>query len=300
MPGPNDWDLFQSLHAVLEAGTLSAAARLRGLTQPTLGRHIETLEQRLGSPLFLRSPRGLQPTDLALELKPHLHDMSAAASAAVRDASGLANSLGGSIRITASEIVGAEVLPPMLTSFRRTNPHIVIEMMMSNVVDDLSRREADIAVRMAPPTQSALVAKKVGEVDLGFYATPEYLELHGVPTCFEELEKHALVGFDGPGRSVRDLPGLNMPIEREMFAFRTDSDLAQLAAMAAGFGIGVSQPPIAARRGLVRVMPEVTVFRLGIWIVMHENLRGSRRMRAMFDHLVDGVTAYVRESRDCE
>src|SRR4051794_16160700 len=118
MPGPNDWDLFQSLHAVLEAGTLSAAAKLRGLTQPTLVRHIESLEKRLGSPLFLRSPRGLQPTDLALELKPHLHDRPAAAGAAVRDASGAADSLMGSIRITASEIIGAEVLPPILTDFR--------------------------------------------------------------------------------------------------------------------------------------------------------------------------------------
>jgi DNA-binding transcriptional LysR family regulator len=298
MPGPNDWDLFQSLHAVLEAGTLSAAARLRGLTQPTLGRHIESLEQRLGSPLFLRSPRGLQPTDLALELKPHLHDMSAAASAAVRDASGLANSLGGSIRVTASEIVGVEVLPPILTSFREANPDVIIEMMLSNVLEDLSRREADIAVRMAPPTQSALVAKKVGEVDLGFYATAEYIARHGAPTSFDELELHALIGFDSPARSVRDLPGLNMPIDRELFSFRTDSDLAQLAATAAGFGIGVSQPPIARRRGLVRVMPDVTVFRLGVWIVMHENLRGSRRMRAMFDCLVDGVSAYVRDSRD--
>jgi DNA-binding transcriptional LysR family regulator len=298
MPSPNDWDLFQSLHAVLEAGTLSAAARLRGLTQPTLGRHIETLEQRLGSPLFLRSPRGLQPTDLALELKPHLHDMSAAASAAVRDASGLANSLGGSIRVTASEIVGVEVLPPILTSFRETNPDIIIEMMLSNVLEDLSRREADIAVRMAPPTQSALVARKVGEVDLGFYATPEYLARHGAPSSLAELEQHAMVGFDSPARSVRDLPGFSMPIDRELFSFRTDSDLAQLAAVTAGFGIGVSQPPIALRRGLVRVMPDVTVFRLGVWIVMHENLRGSRRMRAMFDHLVDGVSAYVRDSRD--
>jgi DNA-binding transcriptional LysR family regulator len=298
MPGPNDWDLFQSLHAVLEAGTLSAAARLRGLTQPTLGRHIETLEQRLGSPLFLRSPRGLQPTDLALELKPHLHDMSAAASAAVRDASGVANSIKGSIRITASEIVGVEVIPPMLAGFREQHPDVVIELMLSNVLDDLSRREADIAVRMAPPTQSALVAKKVGEVDLGFYATADYIGRHGAPTSFAELEDHPVIGFDSPARAVRDLPGFNNPISRETFAFRTDSDLAQLAAVTAGFGIGVSQPPIAKRRGLVRVMPEITVFRLGVWIVMHENLRGSRRMRLMFDHLVDGVTAYVRESRD--
>jgi len=298
MPGPNDWDLFQSLHAVLEAGTLSAAARLRGLTQPTLGRHIETLEQRLGAPLFLRSPRGLQPTDLARELKPHLHDMAAAASAAVRDASGAADSLTGSIRITASEIVGAEVLPPILTEFRETHPGIVIELMMSNVLDDLSRREADIAVRMAPPTQSALVAKKVGEVELGFYAAPQYLDRHGIPDSMAELEDHTIIGFDGPARSMRDLSGINIPVSRETFDFRSDSDLAQLAVMRAGFGIGVCQPTIARRNGLVRVMPNLAVFHLGVWIVMHENLRGSRRMRLMFDHLVDGLTAYVREGRN--
>lgn len=297
MPGPNDWDLFQSLHAVLEAGTLSAAARLRGLTQPTLGRHIETLEHRLGSPLFLRSPRGLQPTDLALELKPHLHDMAAAASAAVRDASGAADSLTGSIRITASEMVGAEVLPPILADFRHQHPGIVIELMMSNILDDLSRREADIAVRMAPPTQSALVAKKVGEVQLGFYAAPQYLERHGVPGSIAELEEHTIIGFDGPARSMRDLSGINIPVSRETFHFRSDSDLAQLAVMRAGYGIGVCQPTIARRNGLVRVMPNVVVFNLGVWIVMHENLRASRRMRLMFDHLVEGTTAYIREGR---
>jgi len=300
MPGPNDWDLFQSLHAVLEAGTLSAAAKLRGLTQPTLGRHIETLERRLGSPLFLRSPRGLQPTDLALELKPHLHDMAAAAGAAVRDASGAADSLVGSVRITASEVLGAEVLPPILTDFRELHPGTVIELRVSNRVDDLSRREADIAVRTAPPTQNALVAKKVGEVDLGFYASPRYLERHGAPMSFEDLESHPVIGFDSEAYTVRDLPGLNMTVSREMFTFRCDSDLTQLAAIAAGFGVGVAQPCVARNRGLKRVMSNVVVFRLGVWIVMHENLRGSRRMRAMFDHLVDGVTAYVRDSRDCE
>lgn len=298
MPGPNDWDLFQSLHAVLEAGTLSAAAKLRGLTQPTLGRHIETLEQRLGSPLFLRSPRGLQPTDLALELKPHLHDMAAAASAAVRDASGAADSLTGSIRITASEMVGAEVLPPILTDFRRQHPGIIIELMMSNIVDDLSRREADIAVRMAPPTQNALVAKKVGEVQLGFYATPDYLERYGRPGSMSELEEHTVIGFDGPARSIKDLAGMNVSVSRETFDFRSDSDLAQLAVMRAGYGIGVCQPTIARRNGLVRVMSNVVVFNLGVWIVMHENLRASRRMRLMFDHLVEGITAYIREGRE--
>ncbi len=296
MPGPNDWDLFQSLHAVMEAGTLSAAAKLRGLTQPTIGRHIETLEHRLGAPLFLRSPRGLQPTDLAQELRPHLQEMAAAAAAAVRDASGAADSLTGSIRITAPEVVGAEVLPPMLTRFREKHPGAVIELMMSNVVDDLSRREADIAVRMAPPSQSALVARKVGEVAFGFYASTVYLDRHGTPESLDDLQNHPVIGFDTVQRGVRDLT-LNLRVSREAFAFRTDSDLAQLAAISAGFGVGVSQPSIARRRGLVRVLPNLTVLTLGIWIVMHENLRGSRRMRLMFDHLVEEVTAYAREGR---
>jgi DNA-binding transcriptional LysR family regulator len=282
---------------VLEAGTLSAAAKLRGLTQPTLGRHIETLEQRLGSPLFLRSPRGLQPTDLALELRPHLNEMASAASAAVRDASGAADSLVGSIRITASEVVGAEVLPPMLTAFREQHPGVIIELMLSNVADDLSRREADIAVRMTPPSQNALVARKVGEVTLGFYATADYLARHGTPISFEELETHTLIGFDSPARKIKELPGVNIAVSREIFTFRSDSDLAQLAATRAGFGIGATQDVIANRYGLVRVLPEHTLFHLGIWIVMHENLKGSRRMRLMFDHLVDGFSAYVKEGR---
>ncbi|MET0273390.1 MAG: LysR family transcriptional regulator [Phenylobacterium sp.] len=292
-----DWDLFQSLHAVLEAGTLSAAARLRGLTQPTLGRHIETLEQRLGAPLFLRSPRGLQPTDLALELKPHLAEMSAAATAALRDASGAADSVTGSVRITASEIVGAEVLPPILADFHRQYPGIALELMLSNRTEDLLRREADIAVRMTPPTQGALVAKKVGEVSLGFHATADYLARRGSPASFEELQQHSLIGFDSPAYGIRELPGVNLPVTRELFSFRADSDLAQLAATRSGLGVGVVQHGIARRYGLIQVLPEVTVFRLGIWIVMHENLRGSRRMRLVFDHLVAGLTAYVAEAR---
>ena len=222
--------------------------------------------------------------------------MSAAASAAVRDASGAANSLTGAIRITASEMVGVEVLPPMLASFREQHPGVVIELRLSNINDDLSRREADIAVRMSQPSQSSLIAKKVGEVSLGFYATPEYLARHGAPEMLEDLKGHTIIGFDASA-SIRDVPGLNMPVSREMFSFRADSDLAQTAAIRAGFGIGVCQTGLARRYGLVRVIPNFDFFTMGCWIVMHENLRGSRRMRLMFDHLVEGTTAYIRESR---
>jgi DNA-binding transcriptional LysR family regulator len=292
-----DWDLFQSLHAVMEAGSLSAGAKLRGLTQPTLGRHIEALEKRLGGPLFVRSPRGLQPTDLALELKPHLLEMSAAADAALRDASGAANSVTGSIRITASQMISVEVLPPILTAFREAHPGVVIELLASNATEDLSRRAADIAVRMSAPTQGALVAKKVGDIDLGFYAAQAYLDRHGVPMSYDDLEDHVVIGFDSPAYTITEVPGMNRPVGREIFSFRSDNDLAQFAATRAGFGVGVCQTPLGKRYGLTRVMPNIVPWRLTTWVVMHENLRASRRMKLMFDHLVAGLTDYVAEGR---
>ncbi|HEY8573652.1 LysR family transcriptional regulator [Phenylobacterium sp.] len=291
-----DWDLFQSLHAVLAAGTLSAAAKSRRLTQPTLGRHIDSLERQLGAPLFLRSPRGLQPTDLALALKPHLEDMAAAANAAIRDVSQSADGGGGVVRVTAAEILGVEVLPSILTDFREQHPTIDVELTVSNRVEDLTRREADVAVRMARPTQNSLVAKKVGDVGFGFYASPDYLARHGTPQSLDEVQTHTLVGFDRAQPPTA--PGLDIgrAITRDLFSLRTDNDAAALAAIRAGFGIGVCQHQVGRRSGLVPVLTGTFAFRMDIWICMHENLKGSRRMRLMFDHLAASLTAYAAEA----
>ena len=294
-----DWDLFQSLHAVLQAGSLSAAAKARGLTQPTVGRHIEALEQKLGAPLFLRSPRGLTPTDLARQLESHLAEMHAAAAAALRDASGSAEQLKGAIRITASQIMGAEVLPAILGSFRREHPEIDIELVLSNRAEDLSRRDADIAVRMVRPTQGALVARKVGAIGVGFYASPDYIECFGAPQTLEDLTAHTVVGFDRETPALQALADLELPweVSRELFAFRSDNDLAQIAAIRAGVGVGACQHQIARRYGLTPLLTNAFGFELEVWIAMHENLRGHRRMRLMFDHLVAGFQAFIAEGR---
>jgi DNA-binding transcriptional LysR family regulator len=289
------WDLFQSLHAVLTAGSLSAAAKLRGLTQPTVGRHIDQLERELGAPLFLRSPRGLQATELALALRPHLDDMAAAAQTAIRDAAGAADGTAGVVRVTASEIVGVEVLPPILANFREAHPDIDIEVALSNRVEDLTRREADIAVRMARPTQNTLLAKKVGSVGFGFYARPEYVARHGAPTTWDELEAHPVIGYDMRAPVLPDTARFGRPVTRDIFAYRTDNDVAQIAALKAGIGIGVCQHGIARRAGLVEVMQGALDFRLEMWVCMHENLKTSRRMRLMFDHLVAGLTGAVQD-----
>jgi len=294
--GHPDWSLYRSFLSVLRTGSLSAAARDDGLTQPTVGRHIDALEQALGVALFTRSQQGLTPTEAALELQPYAESLEATAAALVRAAVGRAGTQ-GTVRITASEVVGAEVLPPILTQLRAEHPEMTLELVLSNRTEDLLQREADIAVRMVRPTQQALSARHVGDIELGLHARREYLDRHGTPTSVAELREHALIGFDHENAFIRSVRAQGLAVERSMFALRSDSDLAQLACLRAGFGIGVCQVGLA-RRGpeLVRVLAKSFLFKLEVWIVMHSDLRSSRRCRVVSDALARGLSAYCASS----
>jgi len=300
--GAPDWNLYRSLLAVIETGSLSAAARRLGLAQPTVGRHIEALELALGgAALFTRSRGGLAPTETALALRPHAQAMAVAAETLIRTASGEAGAVRGAVRLTASEIVGAEVLPPMLTTFRDLYPDVDIELDLSNRQEDLLRRDADIAVRMARPTQNALFARRVGEARVSFYAHRDYLARHGAPADIDAMGGHALIGYDRESPSAAALERLGVAVSREIFALRSDSDLAQLAALRAGFGIGACQDAIAGRDpNLLPVLPGRIGFTMEVWVVMHEDLKGARRMRLLFDHLVRGLKNYVIVPRSPE
>jgi DNA-binding transcriptional LysR family regulator len=293
-----DWSHYRSFLAVLREGSLSGAARALGLAQPTLGRQIAELEQNLGAALFIRSQRGLVPTDAARDIAAHAETMAAAAGAMQRIASGGMDDRAGVVRITASEIVGAEVLPPLLASFRRDYPAITIELVLSNRVEDLLHGEADIAVRMVRPSQQALVARQIGTVTVGFYAHKRYLASAPPLTTLSALPKeHAIVAYDRETPFLRSVP-LPVRVTRDDFAFRSDSDLAQLAAIRAGFGIGAIQHGIARRDpDLVAIFPAEIRFELQMWLALHEDLRASRRLRLMMDHLAAGLTAYAAGSQ---
>lgn len=292
-----DWSLYRAFLAVLTEGSLSAAARALGLTQPTLGRQVAELERGLGVALFTRSPQGLKPTDAALDLAPHARAMAGAASAMARAASGAGNTARGIVRLTASEIVGAEVLPSILAAYRPLHPGVVVELSLDNQQQDLLRGAADIAVRMVQPTQDALVARRLGDTHLGLYAHRRYLDAEGTPETLAQLADHAMIGFD------RETPFLRAVAQRLRlthpgFAFRADSDLAQLAALRAGFGIGFVQHGLARRDpDLVPVCPGQIGFQLEVWLVMHEDLRATLRMRTMFDHLAEGLAAFLATSQ---
>jgi DNA-binding transcriptional LysR family regulator len=289
-----DWSLYRSFLSVVRTGSLSAAAREEGLTQPTVGRHIDALEEALGVSLFTRSQHGLMPTEAALELRPYAESMEATAAALVRAAVGSAGAR-GTVRVTASEIVGAEVLPPILTELHQAYPELVIELVLTNRNEDLLRREADIAVRTARPTQQALVARHVADVEIGLHARRDYLERRGTPASVTDLRSHTLIGFDHETPFIRSVRARGYEMDRGMFALRSDSDLAQLAALRAGFGIAGCQVPLARRStDLVRVLPEAVSFKLEVWIAMHADLRASVRCRVVADALAAGITAYAQ------
>jgi DNA-binding transcriptional LysR family regulator len=289
------WELFRTFLEVVRDGSLSGAARKLGLTQPTVGRHIDALEAALALALFTRSPQGLTATPAALELVDHAEAMAAASAALRRTASGGAKADRGTVRITASEMIGCEVLPPMLASFRESHPGITLELALNNRNEDLLRRDADIAVRMVRPRQKSLVARRIGRSIIGFYAHREYLKKHGVPKMLTELENHSLIGFDRDDWALRSLGPLPRPVTRDNFGFRSDSDLAQFAALKAGAGIGGCQQNIARRvKELVPVLADTLHFELEVWIAMHGDMKSTGRVRLLFDHLAAGLTAFLR------
>ena len=297
--GEPAWDLYQSFLAVASEGSLSAAARVLGLTQPSLGRHVRQLEAMLGVALFTRSPQGLALTDVGAELAEHARGMAAASAALQRAASGSRQAVRGVVRITCSEVIGGEVLPAILTDLRRQHPGIVVELSLSDAAEDLLRKDADIAVRMLRPSQAALGARRVGAIGIGLYAHRRYLKAHGPPRTLADLSRHALIGFDRETPALRAMRG-RVPggevYAREHFALRSDSPLAQLAALRAGYGIGACQRALARRsRQLVPVLPEAFALDLETWLVMHEDLRANRRVRLVYDHLFEALTAYVAE-----
>lgn len=290
-----DWDHYRTFLAILQEGSQSGAARALGLTQPTVGRHLEALELAAGKPLFLRSYQGLSPTETALSMRSYAETMAASAAALARAASGDGDSPEGTVRISVSEVIGLEVLPPILAELLERYPRLAIELSLSDVVEDLLRQQADIAVRMVQPTQGALVSRKIGAIPIGVFAHRRYLERHGTPQTVEDLASHRLIGFDRQLPYVREALKQYPAMADIRFGFRTDSNVAQLAMIRAGGGIGMCQLALGARDpDLVLLLPGQIQLTLMTFVVMHENLKMAPRCRVVFDALAEGLLAYLR------
>ena len=281
-----NWQLIPSFLAAHQHGSLLAAARTLGISQPTVGRHVSQLEAQLGTPLFERTGRGLISTPAAVRLADAARAMETGAHTLMRGAHQAQTTLSGTVRISASQPMACCLLPRLLAQLRGEQPGIQIELVVSNTVSDLLRREADVAIRMVRPTQSSLVARRIGQVGVTACAHRNYLVRHGVPQKPADLLGHDLVGNDRVQDISRGFAAVGHPVGPEQFALRTDDLMAYWAAVRAGLGIGFvaayllrSDPDVAV------VLPNLPLPSPPCWLVVHREIRTSRRIRAVFDFL---------------
>ncbi|MBB3590108.1 DNA-binding transcriptional LysR family regulator [Rhizobium sp. BK529] len=292
------WDFYRSFLTVLRHGSLSAAARELGLTQPTIGRHIDALEEAVRAELFIRSSNGLLPTDVALDLQPYAETLATTAAAFLRTASSRRDKVEGTVRISASEVVGVEVLPPIIADLQEAHPGLQVELSASDTLEDLMNREADIAVRMTEPQQDALVVRRLGDIPLGFHAHRRYLERHGTPQTLADLAAHRIIGFDRQTAYIRMMRKRYPAVDELTATFRTSNHLAHYTAIRAGIGIGICQTGLARPNpDLIHILANEFEIPLGTWVAMHESLKTSPRCRVTFDALVKGLLNYIKSCK---
>ncbi len=289
-----DWALWRSFAAVVAEGSLSAAARSVGSSQPTLGRHIEALEGELGVTLFERTSGGLKPTDAALKLYEPVKAAQLALAEAAMLAAGADASPSGTVRITASEVSGHFILPALLVQLRDEFPDIALELVPSDSPENLLLREADIAVRMFRPTQLELIARKIAETPIVCCASASYIQRRGAPQRIEDLTSHDLVGFDRSDTIITAARGLGFTLERSHFTVRTDSQTGMWELLKAGAGVGFAQLNLVrATPGMVHLLPGLIGGSLEVWLTTHRELSTSRRIRLIYDRLGELLGDYL-------
>ena len=285
-----DWTLLQSFSAVAETGSLSAAARKLGQSQPTLGRHIRALEAALGVELFTRGPRGLIPTEAARGMIGPAEQMRAAAARLQLAAEGQEAGLAGVVRVTASSVVSHFVLPSILAALRHAHPEIQVELVPSDSSENLLFREADIALRMYRPTQLDLVAAHVCDLEMGLYAATGFLDRVGRPQTVEEALSLDFVGFDADDTIIRFMRATGLDVGREFFGIRSDDQAAYWQLVRAGCGIGGMQTVIGeAEPGVERILPGLDLPTLPVWLATPTALRHNPRIRLVWDRLAEGL-----------
>jgi DNA-binding transcriptional LysR family regulator len=281
-----DWTLVRSFLAVLDAGSLMGAAKRLGAQQPTQSRHIAELEAQLGSPLFERTGRGVLPTAAALRIADAAREMEGGAMALGQALDSQRSDTVGTVRISASQLVATLVLPSLIADFQREEPGIQIEVVASDAITNLLRREADIAIRMVRPSQTSLVAKKLTDVPIVACAHRSYLERAGTPKRAEDLFAHRLIGFDRDDGIIRGFAAMGQMVTKENFAIRTDDTIVVGQMIAAGCGIGFAATySLRHWNGVVAILPMLKIQPLPCWLTVHREIRGSAIVRRVYDYL---------------
>ena len=273
-----DWNQVRAFLATSEEGSLSAAARALGQTQPTLSRQVTGLEQSLGVTLFERGHRKVQLTAAGLELIEHARE--------------------GRVCITATEMLATYYLPPMLRKLREQAPGIVVQVVASDELRDLIRREADIAIRHAQPTQPDLIARRLGSLKGRIYAARRLIDEVGVPRSFNDLKDQDFIGIEDTEALIGGLAEQGLELHLEQFRVHAASGNCMLQLIREGLGFGFLPSDAGGLfDDLVCVLPELFKPDIPVWLVSHRELRTSRRIRVVYDLLAEELTHLIQELR---
>lgn len=291
-----DWTLIRSFLAVMDEGNVQAAAVRLHSTQPTISRHIATLEHQLGSRLFDRRARQLSPTALAINIAQHARNMESNANAISRALVAQNDQHLTQVRISASQCTSCYILPPILKILSAQEPGIAIELMSSNHYVSLQKLEADIAVRMSRPQEECLVARRLGQVNIGAYANKDYLAARGTPTTAADLMHHDLIGYDQQQSILKGLQQWGLPITREHFSLRTDDHMMVWQAIHQGLGVGFTAHYVARRNPQVLpLLRHLPIEPMEVWLTLHEDLRASLGIRRVFNCLTEHLTQRLEQ-----
>ncbi|MEL6965970.1 MAG: LysR family transcriptional regulator [Pseudomonadota bacterium] len=284
--GTFDWSRVRAFLATAEEGSFTAAARVLGLSQPTLSRQVEALERDLNVVLFERVGRGLELTPTGHALLASARAMGDAAGTLALTASGHNQTLSGRVSITASDIIVTHVLPGLVMELQQRFPDVSLELIASNETMDLQRREADIAIRNYRPTQDDLIAVKLGDADAGFYAAPNFLARFPPLRSKQDLSTASLLGFDNDGTMMGELRAAGLPVDDSNFQIICASHSAQWELAKRGAGIVIVPTALGDKEpSVVRVLADEQTFSFPIWLTCHRELRTTRRIRAVFELL---------------
>jgi DNA-binding transcriptional LysR family regulator len=283
-----DWNQARAFLATAEEGSLSAASRALGQTQPTLGRQVAALEDALGVLLFERIGKSLVLTPTGRDLVEHVRTMYEAANRISLTASSRSQAVEGKVRITASDVMAALLLPPAIRELRRTAPLLDVEIIAANEVQNLQQREADIAIRHVRPEQPELIAKLIGEASAYFYASREYLEKRGTPHSFAELADHDWISFANDGMLINSLAPLGIKLTQDNFRAGSANGLVAWDLAKQGIGIVIMPPEVTEMAPeMVQLVPDMAPLNFPVWLTTHKELHTSRRIRITFDLLAD-------------
>ncbi|MCF4097789.1 LysR family transcriptional regulator [Maritalea mediterranea] len=283
-----DWSKVRAFLVAAEEGSFSAAARALGIAQPTLGRQIEALEQELKVTLFERDGRGITLTPSGLELLAHARKMGDAAGAFSLAAHGQSSAIEGRVSIAAAEMFAATELPPIITELRRSEPKLEIELVVSNRASDLHRREADIALRFFRPTEPDLYARKLMDVQAQLYASDAYLTQFNPPLTLDNINRAEFISLDSENVVMHGLNAHGMNLTEANFPLQVDSYVVMWNLMKSGAGVCIMDTSVGDREpGVRRVLPDFPSLNFSMWLVAHRELKTNRRVRRVFDYLVE-------------